>query len=83
MANIKRWLKRTKIDAINDKELKKLLLKSSLIDPDLEKTLKCYVCEKDIHFDDISAVVLKKGVLSVVCQTAGCIKTINQDNQNE
>ena len=79
MARFSRWIKREKIDAVSDTELKKILIKRGLIDSELTKSLRCYFCDDEISFNDISAILVKGGNLCIICNKSECLKKLPED----
>ena len=73
---LKRWLNKEKISAMNDEELKKLLIKFKLIDNYAKNQLNCDICKKNITFNDISVVMLDKTNLKIICNDDNCLKKI-------
>jgi len=80
MINPKRWKEKEKVLAINDKDLKKLLIERKIFVSEKESNLSCIICKNKIQFDEISAIKLVKGKVHLFCQNVNCLKRAGEAN---
>jgi uncharacterized protein with PIN domain len=79
MRKIRRWSKRSKILAVSDDGLEKLLTSLGILDRLKRGEMRCFVCKRNISADSIQMVSRVKGEIVVVCDKPECVYSFAQE----
>lgn len=65
------------IPAVHDDDLKKILIKYTLLDKFEAGQIKCYYCDNVMNWDNIYGLVYADNLPQLICDSIDCLEKLN------